>query len=192
MLGIAAVEGNGQSELLEAVTGMRAIAGGSVRIQGRAVAGLTPGQIRRLGLAHVPEDRLATGVSPEANLTENLIMGRHRDRRLTRFGFHLRKKEAERDAGELLQRYDIRAAGLDVPVGSLSGGNVQKVVIAREFSFDATALVIAQPTPGSGHRRDPIHPPAHFGETGSGLRRFAVLSGFGRAVPPVRPHHHAI
>lgn len=148
VLGIAAVEGNGQSELLEAVTGMRAIAGGSVRIQGRAVAGLTPGQIRRLGLAHVPEDRLATGVSPEANLTENLIMGRHRDRRLTRFGFHLRKKEAERDAGELLQRYDIRAAGLDVPVGSLSGGNVQKVVIAREFSFDATALVIAQPTRG--------------------------------------------
>ena len=148
VLGIAAVEGNGQSELLEAVTGMRAIAGGSVRIQGRAVAGLTPGQIRRLGLAHVPEDRLATGGSPEANLTENLIMGRHRDRRLTRFGFHLRKKEAERDAGELLQRYDIRAAGLDVPVGSLSGGNVQKVVIAREFSFDATALVIAQPTRG--------------------------------------------
>ena len=92
VLGIAAVEGNGQSELLEAITGMRPIAAGEVQVQGRSVKGLTPGQIRRLGLAHVPEDRLATGVSSPADITENLIMGRHRSRALTRFGFHLGKK----------------------------------------------------------------------------------------------------
>ena len=148
VLGIAAVEGNGQSELLEAITGMRPIAAGEVQVQGRSVKGLTPGQIRRLGLAHVPEDRLATGVSSPADITENLIMGRHRSRALTRFGFHLGKKAAKDYAGRLFRQYDIRAASLDVPVGSLSGGNVQKVVIAREFSFDAPVLIISQPTRG--------------------------------------------
>lgn len=148
VLGIAAVEGNGQSELLEAITGMRPIAAGEVRIQGHSVKGLTPGQIRRLGLAHVPEDRLATGISSPADITENLMMGKHRSRDFTRFGFHLRKKAAKDYASRLLQQYDIRAAGLEVPVGSLSGGNVQKVVIAREFSFDAPVLIISQPTRG--------------------------------------------
>ena len=148
ILCVAGIEGNGQSELVRVIVGLLKQNSGKILLNGEDVSH-APIRYRNVhGLAHVPEDRLATGVSPEANLTENLIMGRHRDRRLTRFGFHLRKKEAERDAGELLQRYDIRAAGLDVPVGSLSGGNVQKVVIAREFSFDATALVIAQPTRG--------------------------------------------
>lgn len=148
VLGIAAVEGNGQSELLEAITGMRPIAAGEVRIQGHSVKGLTPGQIRRLGLAHVPEDRLATGVSSPADITENLMMGKHRSRDFTRFGFHLRKKAAKDYANRLFRQYDIRAAGLEVPVGSLSGGNVQKAVIAREFSFDAPVLIISQPTRG--------------------------------------------
>lgn len=148
VLGIAAVEGNGQSELLEAITGMRSIAAGDVQIQGHSIKGLTPGEIRRLGLAHVPEDRLATGVSSQADITENLIMGKHRSSALTRFGIHLRKKAASAYASRLFQKYDIRAASLEVPVGSLSGGNVQKAVIAREFSFDAPVLVISQPTRG--------------------------------------------
>lgn len=148
VLGIAAIEGNGQSELLEAVTGMRPISAGDVKIRGVSVKGKTPGEIRTLGLAHVPEDRMATGVSRQADLAENLIMGKHKNREFTRFGFHRNKSAVTAYAKKLFSRYDIRAAGLEVPAGSLSGGNVQKVVIAREFSFDAPVLVISQPTRG--------------------------------------------
>ncbi len=146
VLGIAAIEGNGQSELLEAITGLRPLTGGEVEICGQSIAGKTPGQIRALGLAHVPEDRLATGVASQADLTDNLILGKHR--RFAKWGFHLRKKAAQGYASQLLEQFDIRAAGLEVPVGSLSGGNVQKAVIAREFSFDTPVLVISQPTRG--------------------------------------------
>ena len=76
VLGIAAIEGNGQSELLEAITGMRPAIEGRVRIRGTDALGLSPGQIRQLGLAHVPEDRLATGVDPLADVADNLIAGR--------------------------------------------------------------------------------------------------------------------
>lgn len=148
VLGIAAVEGNGQSELLEAITGMRPMESGDVLIGGRSIRGLSPGRIRDLGLAHVPEDRLATGIAREADVSENLLMGKQRQKRFTSLGFHLRPK-AVRDYGrELSDKFDIRAAGLDTPVGSLSGGNVQKVVIAREFTFDTPVLVISQPTRG--------------------------------------------
>lgn len=148
VLGIAAIEGNGQSELLEAVTGMRRLQGGDVLIQGQSIRGKTPGQIRALGLAHVPEDRLATGVSRPADIKDNLLMGKHRLPAFTHLGFHLRKGPIRRYAQDVFQRYDIRAPGIDTPVGSLSGGNVQKVVIAREFSFDTPVLVISQPTRG--------------------------------------------
>ena len=148
VLGIAAVEGNGQSELLEAITGMRPIAKGSVRIGGTSVQGLSPGQIRDLGLAHVPEDRLATGISREADISDNLLVGRHKEKRFTKLGFHQNKKAIRGYAQGLFEKFDIRAADLDTKVGSLSGGNMQKVVIAREFSFDTPVLVISQPTRG--------------------------------------------
>ncbi len=148
VLGIAAIEGNGQSELLEAVTGMRRLQGGDVLIQGQSIRGKTPGQIRALGLAHVPEDRLLTGVSRPADIQDNLLMGKHRLPAFTHLGFHLRPGPIRRYAQTVFQRYDIRAPGINTPVGSLSGGNVQKVVIAREFSFDTPVLVISQPTRG--------------------------------------------
>lgn len=148
VLGIAAIEGNGQSELLEAVTGMRKPQGGDVLIQGQSIRGRTPGQIRTLGLAHVPEDRLLTGVSRPADIKDNLLMGKHRLPDFTLMGLHLRPGPIRRYAQDIFQRYDIRAPGIDTSVGSLSGGNVQKVVIAREFSFDTPVLVISQPTRG--------------------------------------------
>lgn len=148
VLGIAAIEGNGQSELLEAITGMRPSAGGRITVRGADVTGLTPGQIRAVGLAHVPEDRLATGVSAGATVAENLLMGRHRERRFNRFGFQQRPSTIERWAQEVYDKFDMRGAGLAAAAGDLSGGNMQKVVIAREFSFDAPVLVISQPTRG--------------------------------------------
>ena len=148
VLGIAAIEGNGQSELLEAITGMRAPSGGRVFVRGQDVTGKSPGDIRAVGLAHVPEDRLATGVSAAATVADNLLMGKHRERRFNRFGFQQRTPTIARYAQEIYDRFDMRGAGIGATAGSLSGGNMQKVVIAREFSFDAPVLVIAQPTRG--------------------------------------------
>ena len=148
VLGIAAIEGNGQSELLEAITGMRPIESGEISICGQSIRGKDPGEIRKLGLAHIPEDRLATGVSRDASVTDNLIVGRHRDKEFNRFGFHQRTTTIERYAQQVYDNFDIRGAGLEVNVGSMSGGNMQKVVVAREFSFDTPVLIIAQPTRG--------------------------------------------
>ncbi len=147
IVGIAAIEGNGQSELLEAITGMRAYAG-SITVGGRDIRGLTPGEIRKLGLSHVPEDRLATGVSRASDISDNLLVGKHREAEFTRFGFHQNRSAIREYAGKLFEKFDIRAAGVDTQVGSLSGGNMQKVVIAREFSFDSQVYIIAQPTRG--------------------------------------------
>lgn len=147
ILGIAAIEGNGQSELLEAITGMRPFTG-RVEINGRDIRGLSPGQIRALGLAHVPEDRLSTGVDSQVSISDNLLVGKHKNKEFTKFGFHLRPKPIREYTGKIYADFDIRAAGLDTWVGSLSGGNMQKVVIAREFSTDAGVLIIAQPTRG--------------------------------------------
>ena len=147
ILGIAAIEGNGQSQLLEAITGMRPYSG-TITIAGQDIRGMSPGQIRKLGLSHVPEDRLATGVSREADIADNLLIGKHRNREFTKFGFHQNKKAIRAYASRIFEKFDIRAAGVDTKVGSLSGGNMQKVVIAREFSFDSQVCVIAQPTRG--------------------------------------------
>jgi len=147
ILGIAAIEGNGQSELLEAITGMRPYSG-LITIAGQDIRGMSPGEIRQLGLSHVPEDRLATGVSRESDISDNLLMGKHKNPEFTRFGFHQNRKSIREYTQQIFEKFDIRAAGVDTKVGSLSGGNMQKVVIAREFSFDSQVYIIAQPTRG--------------------------------------------
>ena len=148
VLGIAAIEGNGQSELLEAICGLRRAESGHVRIGGEDVTNRSPGEIRARGLANIPEDRLATGVDKFASVTDNLLVGRQRDKEFNALGFHQKRSSIERYASELYERFDIRGAGVDTEVGSMSGGNMQKVVVAREFSYDTPALVISQPTRG--------------------------------------------
>ena len=148
VLGIAAIEGNGQSELLEAICGLRRAESGYVRIGGEDVTNRSPGEIRARGLANIPEDRLATGVDKFASVTDNLLVGRQRDKEFNALGFHQKRSSIERYASELYERFDIRGAGVDTEVGSMSGGNMQKVVVAREFSYDTPALVISQPTRG--------------------------------------------
>ncbi len=147
ILGIAAIEGNGQSELLEAITGMRPYTG-TITVNGTDIQGLTPGKIRALGLAHVPEDRLATGISRDADIAENLLVGKHKNKEFTKLGFHQNKAAISQYAQGIFEKFDIRAAGIDTQAGSLSGGNMQKVVIAREFSYEADIYIIAQPTRG--------------------------------------------
>ena len=148
VLGIAAIEGNGQSELLEEICGLRRAESGHVRIGGEDVTNRSPGEIRARGLANIPEDRLATGVDKFASVTDNLLVGRQRDKEFNALGFHQKRSSIERYASELYERFDIRGAGVDTEVGSMSGGNMQKVVVAREFSYDTPALVISQPTRG--------------------------------------------
>ncbi len=148
VLGIAAIEGNGQSELLEALTGMRPVARGDFFIQGQKSNGKTPGQIRELGLAHIPEDRMSTGVSLQSTITENLIIGKQKQSAFSRYKTHLKQSSVVRYAEELFEKFDMRGSGVETRVGDLSGGNMQKVVVAREFSFDTPILIIAQPTRG--------------------------------------------
>ncbi|MBQ6899697.1 MAG: ABC transporter ATP-binding protein [Firmicutes bacterium] len=148
VLGIAAIEGNGQSELLEALTGMRPVARGEFFIQGEKSNGKTPGQIRELGLAHIPEDRMSTGVSLQSTITENLIIGKQKESAFSKYKTHLKQSSIARYAEELFEKFDMRGSGVETRVGDLSGGNMQKVVVAREFSFDTPTLIIAQPTRG--------------------------------------------
>ncbi|MCE5235244.1 MAG: ABC transporter ATP-binding protein [Clostridiaceae bacterium] len=148
IVGIAAVEGNGQSELFEAVTGLRKPQSGKVLLRGADVTGLDPGAIRRAGLSHIPEDRLKTGVSREADVVENLMVGKHRKREFAAGGEHFKRMSIARYAEEVYHRFDIRAAGIHTKAGSLSGGNIQKLVAAREFSFETPVLAISQPTRG--------------------------------------------
>ena len=148
ILGIAAIEGNGQSELLEAITGLRPCAAGTVTVCGEIATGKDPGEIRDLGLAHIPEDRLVTGVSKDASVAENLLVGRHRDPEFRGFAGYQRQSSIARYAESLFEAFDIRGAGISVAAGSLSGGNLQKVVVARECSFDTPVLIISQPTRG--------------------------------------------
>ena len=148
VLGIAAIEGNGQSELLEAITGLRKINRGKVSVCGVDVTNKAPGEIRAMGLSHVPEDRLSTGVDKAASVADNLLVGRQKEARFNLMGFHQRRSTVERYAEELYQKFDIRGAGIHTEVGSMSGGNMQKVVVAREFTFDTPVLVISQPTRG--------------------------------------------
>ena len=96
----------------------------------------------------MPEDRLATGISGLATVADNLLIGRQREPRFNRFGIQQNRKAIRDYAQEVYQRYDIRGAGVDSLAGDMSGGNMQKVVIAREFSFDTPVLVISQPTRG--------------------------------------------
>jgi len=148
ILGIAGIEGNGQTELIEVLSGMREYEAGIITISGQSVKGLSPAAIRDLGVAHIPEDRLVTGLSKDSSIEDNVLMGNQHDAPYASKGFHLNRKIIGNHANELIERFDIRTAGKEVKIGELSGGNMQKVVIAREFSFDTPILLISQPTRG--------------------------------------------
>ncbi len=148
IVGVCGVEGNGQTELSECIMGMRPQTGGTVTLNGVDISRMQPRQIRDMGVSFIPEDRLSTGVDQKSSIAENLALGKHRGKGLSFFGIHLRGGRVKKYAQQLEKQFDIRCAGVDEPVKSLSGGNVQKVVIAREFSFDTPVLVICQPTRG--------------------------------------------
>jgi ABC-type uncharacterized transport system ATPase subunit len=147
IVAVAGVAGNGQRELAETVTGMRPLAGGSVRVHGRALRGGDAREAIRAGIAHVPEDRLGTGVAPSLGIGSNFVLKSYRRSPIAR-GPLLRLGAIRDHAVELIERYDVRTSGPAEPARQLSGGNLQKVVLAREFSGEPRVLVVASPTRG--------------------------------------------
>ena len=147
IVGVAGVAGNGQRELAEAVSGMRDIRSGSVQVAGRRLRGGDPREAILAGVAHVPEDRLGTGLAPSLSVTSNVVIKTYRTRSLSR-GPLLALRRMRETAVAIIGRYDVKTPGPGTPVRNLSGGNLQKLVLGREFADDPLVLVVAQPTRG--------------------------------------------
>ncbi|MGY4706259.1 ABC transporter ATP-binding protein [Candidatus Bipolaricaulota sp. J31] len=147
ILGIAGVEGNGQTELVEAICGLRE-GKGSVRLRGKEILGLSPLELYRLGLAHIPEDRWKYGLILSFTVAENAILGRQRSPRFLGPLAMLKWGEVFAHARELIERFSIQAPGLEAPAKSLSGGNQQKLIVGRELSKEPEVVIAAQPTRG--------------------------------------------
>ncbi len=147
IVAVAGVEGNGQTPLVAALTGLREIAAGSVTIAGRPVAGATRKQILRDGTGHVPEDRTKDGLVGDFSVAENLVLNLWDAEPYARRGT-LQFAAINDHAKELVGAYDIRTPSVSTTAGSLSGGNQQKVVVAREFDRPIDLLVASQPTRG--------------------------------------------
>ena len=147
IVGIAGVDGNGQSELAETILNLRRATAGRVLMEGLEVTALTPAEHHERGLLYVPADRRRVGAVPDLSITENAMLGTQRKR--TWFGGLLRnEKDIEAHAKEVMRRFGVRAAGIHTPAGKLSGGNLQKLILGREIMREPRALVVEQPTRG--------------------------------------------
>ena len=147
IVAVAGVSGNGQRELGEAVAGLRSPARGTIKVAGKPLATGDPRAALHAGVAFVPEDRMTTGAAPGLSIASNLVLRSYREPSLGR-GPLLMLDRIRRRAVELIKRYSIVAPGPSAQVRVLSGGNLQKVVIAREFSGDPRVVVAASPTQG--------------------------------------------
>ena len=147
ILGLAGVSGNGQRELADALAGLRPVEAGTIRLEGRELAGRPPRRIIERGMGYIPEDRHHEGIVPAFSVKENLVL---KDVATARFsaGPFLRLGAIEANAAALRDRFDIRCASTATAAGSLSGGNVQKVILARELARGPRALVAVYPTRG--------------------------------------------
>lgn len=147
ILGVAGVEGNGQTELVETLTGLRRAAAGRAVVNGKNILNVEPREVRLAGVAHIPEDRLTNGIALKASIDENLIVDRY-----FRPPFHrsisMDYKQVAAQGAALIREFSILTPGGQTPVSSLSGGNMQKVIVAREFSAKPALLIAAQPTRG--------------------------------------------
>jgi len=147
ILGIAGVQGNGQTELVQALTGLRPVIGGEIRILGSSVTRATPRQILEKGVAHVPEDRRRDGLVLSFPVHDNLVLNTYY---LPPFanGLAIEKEAVIATASKLVEEFDVRTPNVFVPTSTLSGGNQQKVIVAREFSRPIKLLIASQPTRG--------------------------------------------
>jgi len=147
ILGVVGVEGNGQSELVEAVTGLRKIDQGTILLHGEDIASLSVHDIRAKGMSHIPQDRMERGVAVSSSVEDNLLATFLDDERFIQSGV-LKQKAIRSWSEQLIQDYQIKTDSPEVSVKMLSGGNIQKVIVAREFNSTADCVIADQPTRG--------------------------------------------
>lgn len=147
IVGIAGIDGNGQSELIQAITGIRKVESGSIELKGDSIVGLHPRQITELSVGHVPEDRHRDGLILEMMISENIALQTYYKEPHSKNGI-LNYSNITSYAKKLMEEFDVRAASELVPAAALSGGNQQKAIIAREIDRDPDLLIVSQPTRG--------------------------------------------
>lgn len=147
ILGIAGVSGNGQKELAQVITGMRPSTKGTILLDGQEVTGLSPGDLINKGLGYIPEERMKDGMIKEFTVSENLILRENNKQPFASSGF-LRFKSIVQYSNEMVQEFNIKTPTLDTQVRYLSGGNIQKIILARELSRKPRVLIASQPTRG--------------------------------------------
>lgn len=147
IVGIAGVDGNGQSELLAAISGLTKVASGSIKLNNRSIENKKPRKITEAGLGHIPEDRHKHGLVLEMSIGENIALQTYYKKPISNHGF-INHRSMYDFARKLIEEYDVRTSSEYVPAKSLSGGNQQKAIIAREVSRDPDFLIAAQPTRG--------------------------------------------
>lgn len=147
IVAVAGVDGNGQTELIEGITGLRPVTNGKITINGRDITNYTPRQVMESGISHIPEDRQKRGLVLDFSIWENIILEVYRSREFCHSGF-IKERLSRSYATRLSQEFDVRTPDVNVAVSSLSGGNQQKVVVAREIRRNPDALIVAQPTRG--------------------------------------------
>ncbi|RCW43759.1 nucleoside ABC transporter ATP-binding protein [Halanaerobium sp. MA284_MarDTE_T2] len=148
ILGVAGIDGNGQTELVEALTGLRKVESGEIKIRGEEITNKSPLEIRHHGVSHIPEDRNKTGLCKELTIQENLIANKLPDDPYSSKIGIINFKRVKNFAEELIDKFDIRPPKTDVKMQNLSGGNAQKVIVAREVAEDAGLIIASQPTRG--------------------------------------------
>ena len=147
ILAVAGVQGNGQTELVEALTGLREVDGGSITLEGTTLTNHSPREIASAGVAHIPEDRNRDGMVKGMTVAENLILNSYHLEPFSKNGV-LNRKEIAAAAEKAVRDFDVRTPSIDTDIASLSGGNQQKVIVAREFSRGVKLVIAAQPTRG--------------------------------------------
>ncbi|MCG4822431.1 ABC transporter ATP-binding protein [Streptococcus gordonii] len=147
IVGIAGIDGNGQSELIQAITGLRKVKSGTINIKGKDVVGLPPRKITEMKVSHVPEDRHRDGLVLDLTISENIALQTYYKEPLSKNGI-LNYTNIHNYARKLMDEFDVRAANDYVPASALSGGNQQKAIIAREVDRDPDLLIVSQPTRG--------------------------------------------
>ncbi len=147
ILGIAGVSGNGQTELVEAVSGMRPVESGLIKLGGKVLTHSSVEQRRHNGMAHIPEDRVHMGLNLQTDLDENVLLSRQADKEFNKYGF-IRKKKVSNFAAQIIKKFDVHGAKPGGSVDTLSGGNMQKIVVGRELSHEPNFIIANQPTRG--------------------------------------------
>lgn len=147
ILGLCGIEGNGQTELVEILTGLRKPLTGKIFLLGKDITNLLPREIREKRVSHIPEDRMKDGVADKATIEENIIVDRYYKKSFSG-RLLLKEKEIEDHTNDLIKKFNILTLSSKNPVNSLSGGNIQKVVVARELSSDPLIIIADQPTRG--------------------------------------------